>query len=120
MKEYEICEVENKEYNGFLLCLTFENILSYLSQIESDPLISKLKYGTLLIDQLLTTGDGRNRYIRCPFVDGRLNVSAITIVNPNEYYRQLSLRLLRNNVDLLHDSILTEKQKDKIKKGIIF
>lgn len=120
MKEYEICKVKSNEYDGFLLCLTFESILSYLEHIEAEPLITKSKSGTLLIDQLLTTGNGRNRYIRCTFCNGRIDISSVANVNPNEYYRELSLRLLRDNIELLHNSILTDIQMENIIKGIIF
>ena len=120
MKEYEICKVTGNEYDGFLLCLTFESVLTYLERIESEPLITKSKRGTLLIDQLLTSGNGRNRYIRCTFCDGRIDISSVTNVNPNEYYRELSLNLLRDNIELLHNSILTDSQKENIIKGIIF
>lgn len=120
MKEYEICKVTGNEYDGFLLCLTFESVLNYLERIESEPLITKSKYGTLLIDQLLTSGNGRNRYIRCTFCDGRIDISSATNVNPDEYYRKLSLNLLRDNIELLQNSILTDIQKENIIKGIIF
>lgn len=120
MKEYEICKVTSNEYDGFLLCLTFESVLSYLEHIESESLITNSKCGTLLIDQLLTTGNGRNRYICCTFCNGRIDISSITNVNPNEYYREMSLKLLHDNIDLLRNSILTDIQKDNIIRGIIF
>ena len=120
MKAYEICKVASNEYDAFLLCLTFESIFAYLGRIESEPLITKSKCGTLLIDQLLATGNGRNRYIRCEFCDGRIDISSFTNVNPNEYYREISLKLLRGNIELLHNSILTDIQRDNIKRGIIF
>jgi len=120
MKEYEICKVASNEYDAFLLCLTFESILGYLEHIESEPLITKSKCGTLLIDQLLTTGNGRNRYICCKFCDGRIDISSVTNVSPNEYYREISLNLLRDNIELLHNSILTDIQRVNIIRGIIF
>lgn len=120
MKEYEIRNISSSEYDGFLLCLTFESILSYLERIETEPLITKSKHGTLLIDQLLTTGNGRNRYIRCTFCDGRIDISSVTNVNPNNYYREISLNLLRDNIELLHNSILTDIQKDNIIRGVVF
>ena len=61
MKEYTICKLKNREYDGFLLCLTFDSIISYLMTIESEDIISNSK-GVLLIDQLLVTGNGSNRF----------------------------------------------------------
>lgn len=119
MKEYAICEMTDREYDGFLLCLTFESLIGYLDRIETEPLIS-CSNGMLLIDQLLITGNGRNRYICCSFFDGKINTSSVKSVSPSEYYRKLSLNLLQSNYALLHNSILTDAQKEKIKKGIPF
>lgn len=117
MKEYAIYEMTDREYDGFLLCLTFESLIGYLDRIEMEPLIS-CSNGTLLIDQLLITGNGRNRYISCSFYNGKINTSSVKSVLPSEYYRKLSLNLLQKNYALLHNSILTDAQKEKIKKGI--
>lgn len=119
LKEYVLYEMVNREYNGFLLCLTFESLIDYLDRIETEPLISHSN-GTLLIDQLLIAGNGRNRYISCSFSNGKINTSSVTSVSPSEYYRELSIELLRSNYPLLHNSILTDAQKEKIKKGIPF
>lgn len=117
MKKYAIYETVDREYNGFLLCLTFESLIDYLDCIEMEPLIS-CSNGTLLIDQLLITGNGRNRYISCSFFNGKINISSVKNVLPDQYYRNLSLDLLQKNYALLHNSILTDAQKEKIKKGI--
>ena len=119
MKEYVLYEMVNREYNGFLLCLTFESLIDYLDRIETEPLLSRSN-GTLLIDQLLIAGNGRNRYISCSFSNGKINTSSVTSVSPSDYYRELSMELLRSNYPLLHNSILTDAQKEKIKKGIPF
>ena len=94
MKEYAIYEMTNSEYDGFLLCLTFEGLTGYLDRIEMEPLIS-CSNGALLIDQLLITGNGRNRYISCSFSNGKINISSVKSVLPNKYYRKLSLDLLQ-------------------------
>ena len=52
MKEYALSTSCGKDYDGFLLCLTFESVLNYLDSIKAEPLISSSK-GILLIDQLL-------------------------------------------------------------------
>ena len=117
MEKYAICQVRDREYDGFLLCLTFESLIDYLDCIKIEPLIS-CSNGKLLIDQLLITGNGRNRYVSCSFFNGKINVSSVKSVSPNKYYRKLSLCLLQKNYALLHNSILTDAQKEKIKMGI--
>lgn len=119
MKEYALCKPNDREYNGFLLCLTFESIFSYLNHIEAEPLLSHTA-GSLLVDQLLITGNGRNRYISCSFDNGKINMASMKIVSPSEYYRKLSLDLLQHNLQLLHNSILTEYQLECVQKGIVF
>ena len=61
MKEYALSTSCGKDYDGFLLCLTFESVLNYLDSIKAEPLISSSK-GILLIDQLLQNcNDPRER-----------------------------------------------------------
>jgi len=119
MKEYAICKPLRGEYDGFLLCLTFESILSYLTHIEKEQLISTTK-GTLLIDQLLVTGNGRNRFLKCSYSYGKINITTAQNIHPESYFRELSVNLLMQNYALLHNSILTDQQKENIQKGIPF
>ncbi len=119
MKEYVIYKLINKEFDGFLLCLSFDSIANYLENIEKEPMISNSK-GVLLVDQLLVTGDGRNRFILCPFDNGKIDVNSIKNVHPSEDYRKLSVELLQKNFSFLHNSILTDQQKESIKKGVAF
>ncbi len=120
MKEFEICKITSEKYDGFLLCLTFESILTYLDRIEYDPLITDTKNGTLLIDQLLVAGNGRNRYICCSYRNGKIDISTTKNVYPTESYKKISLSLLQRNLQLLKNSILTDTQKDSIINGIAF
>lgn len=119
MKEYVIQQLNNKEYDIFLLCLTFESILSYIKHIEHEQLILKSK-GILLVDQLLVTGNGKNRFLSCLFDHGRIDLSTVKTICPQEYYRRISIDLLKKNIELLHNSILTDRQRESIKKGIAF
>lgn len=119
IKEYTIYRLEDGEYDAFLLCLTFESILNYLRSIEDEIMVSETK-GVLLIDQLLVTGNGKNRFMRCPFDHGILDVNAAQNVIPSEYYKILSVQLLQQNYALLENSILTDQQKCNVKKGIAF
>lgn len=119
MKEYAIRKLLGKEYDGLLLCLTFDSILSYLTNVEDEPIISNSK-GTLLIDQLLITGNGRNRFISCSFDHGKIDLSSTQNVFPSDYYKSISIDLLQENFALLQNSILSDKQKEKIKHKVIF
>ena len=117
MKEYALSTSCGKDYDGFLLCLTFESVLNYLDSIKAEPLISSSK-GILLIDQLLVSGNGKNRFFSCLFDHGEINLSTAQTVLPADYYRKLATQLLRDNIPRLKYSILTDQQKESIRKGI--
>ncbi|MBS5334562.1 MAG: type II toxin-antitoxin system RnlB family antitoxin [Firmicutes bacterium] len=119
MKEYAIQRLNDREYDSFLLCLTFESILNYIEHIEHEQLILKSK-GVLLVDQLLVTGNGKNRFILCSFDHGKIDLSTVKTICPQEYYKKISIDLLQKNFELLHNSILTDKQREDIKHGILF
>lgn len=118
MKEYVLQRLNNKEYDGFLLCLTFENILNYMASIENEAMISGTK-GLLLVDQLLVTGNGKNRFMLCPFEYGKVDISAVKNIYPSEYYKKLAGRLLLKNYTRLHNSILTDQQLSDVKNGVV-
>lgn len=119
MKEYSICELSGKEYDRFLLCLTFDSVMNYLGNIEEEPIISGSK-GTIIIDQLLVAGNGRNRFIICPYNYGELDIESAKNVVPSEWCKKMSVDLLRENLESLHNSILTDRQRECIRQGIAF
>ncbi len=112
-------EIDFCGYDRFLLCLTFESIVNYLTEIESAPAMIKCS-GKILIDQLLVTGDGDNRFISCSFLDGKLDMPTAQIVIPDRRFRSITVKLLHDNFVYVEHSILTEHQRERIKKGISF
>lgn len=106
-------------YDRFLLCLTFESIVNYLSEIESAPEMVTCS-GKVLIDQLLVTGDGDNRFISCNFLNGKLDMATAQIVIPDGRFRSITTERLHENYIYVEHSILTEHQRECIKKGISF
>lgn len=117
MSDYVIIKLNDGRYNAFLLCLTFESILNYLESIEKELIIQQ-NHGNILIDQLLVTGNGPNRFLSCFFSHGKLDISSAHAATPGTHYRELSLRLLQRNYSSLRNSILTNQQRDNIKRGI--
>lgn len=116
------CLIEKVDFCGydrFLLCLTFESIANYLTEIESAPEIVRCS-GEILIDQLLVTGDGDNRFISCSLQDGKLDMATARIVIPDGRFRKITAELLHDNFVYVEHSILTEYQRECIKKGIVF
>jgi hypothetical protein len=119
VRNYLLYQLQNDQYDYFVVCLTYESILNYLSQLENDQLLRD-KSGVLLIDQLLVTGNGRNRFIACDFRDGEINLSTARKVVPDNKYKCLTVKLLQQNYDLLQCSILSDHQRELIMEGQTF
>jgi hypothetical protein len=119
MGNYVLYQLSNDKYDHLLLCLTYESILNYLDQLENDKLLRN-KSGTLLIDQLLVTGNGRNRFIACEFRDGEIILSTARNVVPENKFRDLTIKLLQVNYELLKCSILSDHQRELIMEGQAF
>lgn len=119
MKDFIVHAIENKDYNNFLLCLSFESITNYVESIEKDFHITN-KTGKILIDQLLVTGNGRNRFISCEIYKGKLNLNSIRPVEPNAMFKKLTIQILKENQEYVKYSILTDYQKKCIQEESIF
>ena len=119
MNEYIIFDTNADGYDKHVLCLTFESILSYIGKIES-ALAKEIIEGKVLIDQLLITGNGANRFMSCKFSNGRLDFETAQIVTPAESFRRETIEWLHDNYSFVENSILTEEQRQKIKDNIAF
>lgn len=119
MNEYIIFDTDVDGYDKHVLCLTFESILSYIGKIES-ALAEETRNERILIDQLLITGNGTNRFVSCKFSNGRLDPETAQIVTPAESFRRETIEWLHNNYSFIENSILTEEQRQKIKDNIAF
>lgn len=119
MNSYLIEKINFCGYDRFIICLTFESIVNYLSEIESAPEMFTYS-GKVLIDQLLVTGNGDNRFIECSFLNGKLNMSTAQIVIPNDRFRNITTERLYENYIYIEHSILTEYQRECIRKKISF
>lgn len=117
MKEYTIYPLKNKEYDYYVLCLTFES--DYINSLKDD--LSQLKKdGKLLIDQVMITGNSDNRFAAFNYKDGKIDLSSGKNTNPDKYYRQLTSKLLKENYGCVQYSILTDDERYCIQNGIGF
>lgn len=119
MSEYIIFNTNVDGYDKYVLCLTFESLLSYIRKIEI-ALAEGKQEEKILIDQLLITGNGRNRFISCVFSDGRLDFRTAQIVIPSEFFRKETVEWLHDNYSYVENSILTEEQRQKIMDNTAF
>ena len=74
----------------------------------------------ILIDQLLITGNGSNRFMSCIFSNGRLDFKTAQIVTPSEFFRKETVEWLHDNYSYVENSILTEEQRQMKKDKIVF
>lgn len=119
MDEFTIIQLNNDSYDIFLLCLTFESIATYKQSIESSNYI-RGQSGKILIDQLLVTGNGSNRFICCDYFNGVLDFASVKIVQVNEYFKSITVKWLHDHNEYVKYSILTEKQRQYIRNCIPF
>lgn len=115
MNEYKILKTNVEGYDRLVLCLTSESLLAYIKKIERS-LSGADTEETILIDQLLITGDGANRFMSCLFKKGKLDFRTAHTVVPAEYYRKKTIEFLHDNYWYVENSILTEAQRQKIKE----
>lgn len=119
MNEYTILKTSAKDYDRLVLCLSSESLLSYIKKIEQTLAKDNLD-GKVLIDQLLITGDGTNRFMSFSFSHGKIDIKTAQTVNPPKHYRKQTVEWLHNNYCYIEHSILTAKQRQKIKDNIVF
>ena len=118
-KEYLIREAHTDEFEIYIVCLSFESIANYLEKISQEDLIQNSK-GKILIDQLLITGNGKNRFLLCEFDHGNIVVESAENINPDETYKEKTIKLLNKNKEIVENSILTDSEKDNIYNNIVF
>jgi hypothetical protein len=110
--------IHSKEYNYFIICLSYESILNYINDIEKEIGENKDKK-TILIDQLLVTGNGRNRFLSVDICDGKIDFTSAKNVDAKQYYHQLTCSELKRNKDILKYCILTDRQVNMILEGLV-
>lgn len=116
MEKYVLKKLNIDSCAYFVVSLTYEGILDYIEEIES-----KIEYEEniriILIDQLLTTGNNKNRFISCECKEGKIRLFTAKNVIGIEKIRKLSSQILRDNYKIIENSILTRNQKQSIKEG---
>lgn len=116
MNNFVLHEI-NKE-NLLLVCLDHNSFIAYVPEMQDDEHIQSNE-GNLIIDQLLVTGDGNNRFLLCGFSHGRISLNEAQVISHEDTreYRKISSRILNNNFNMLEYSILTDKQLEMIHNG---
>lgn len=116
MKKFEIIELSS--LNALLIqTLVSESPFDFLSEIQ-DELSSISFSGSVIIDELLHSGNNEERFIGCEFKDGAFTNNSFRFlkVQKQDPIRRHIGDYLRKNPDELRLSGLTSYQIDLIKK----
>lgn len=115
--DIKIIKIKENDIGWYVIGLTYISILEYfpLIQLEVEKDVSYT--GSILIDQLLSAGNGKNRFIQCVVKHGKIDLSTAKNIMPQELFKKITSEELRRNQKVLDNSILTEKQRSLIKQG---
>lgn len=120
MNEYVVYKIRDNDYCVLILGISFEGVLAKLSEIEQ-TLKNEHVTGWVVMDSLLKTGGGQNRFSSAYFDGKKILVSTTkNVVIPRESnIRKSSTYYLKSHPELLRYSILSEQQKKLIEHGVV-
>lgn len=115
--DIKIIRVNEDSIGWYVIGLTHESILEYFPMIQLEVGKDAFYTGNILFDQLLSTGNGKNRFIQCTVKEGKIDLSTAKNIVPQELFKIITSEELRRNRKVLDNSILTERQRLLITKG---
>lgn len=119
MKKYTIVETNAEDYKRLIICLSYESLVSYMEIIEQE-LTKENVEGTVLVDQLFLTGNDIDRFMSISFSHGKFDADTAAVADPPRCCREETVAWLHDNYQYVEYSILTAKQRQKVKDNIAF
>jgi hypothetical protein len=118
MSNFSILELSDKKYDLLVIMKTYEAPFGFLDQIAKE-LTDRRFVGTILVDELLHSGNNDERFIRAFFDGEKFDKSAFMFesIDRRNEIRKISCETLRNELDIIDYSILNNAQKCLISKG---
>ena len=116
---YKIYYLSSGSYDCLIICLSYESIFNYIDDLQNDLCIKGIINGNILIDQLLISGNGKNRFLSIKIKNGFFDLTSANNVEADHYYHQLTSFELKRDKALLDHSILSSKQIAMILGGCI-
>ena len=102
-------------YDYLIVCLNYDSVLTHIKEIEH--IIDKDYEGKILVDQLLSSGNGINRFIECDYGKGKININTFKNAIVTDDMRKESEEIMKSHPLELLRSILPKSMKDKIIRG---
>ncbi len=114
MKTFEIRKLNGTDYSYLVLSTSYVNPIENLSEIEKN-LEDSLRI-KVLFDLLLSNGNSTNRFIEGIF-DGKRFIDFKVCENVDSDIKKESGKYYQENLELLHNSVLSGPQRFLISKG---
>ena len=107
-------------YTAIVVIKTSDSPFDLLKSI-SEVLANQKIEGLVLIDQLLHSGSGSERFIEAKFENGLFNMTSFRFVSipKNSRLRAVVCNWLREDLERLEYSDLTAAQRKMIRQGIV-
>ena len=115
--DIKIIKIEENDIGWYVIGLTYKSIFEYFSLIQKEVAKDVLFSGAIVIDQLLSAGNGKNRFIQCLVKEGQIDLSTAKNIFPTDLFKKMTSEELRRNSQALDNSILTERQRLLIRRG---
>ena len=116
---YKTHYLSSGNYDCLVTCLSYESVFTFIDNLKNEFYDKKLQNGNILIDQLLITGNGKNRFLELNINDGDFVLTSAKNVNADHFYRQLTSSELKKNKSLLDHSILSSRQISMVLRGCV-
>ena len=115
--DIKIIRIDEDSIGWYVIGLTYRSILEYFPMIQLEVEKDAFYTGSILIDQLLSAGNGKNRFIQCTVKEGKIDLTTAKNIVPQELFKKITSEELRRNRKVLDNSILTERQRLLIAQG---
>lgn len=119
MNNFELIKTDCEKYKMIILMKTYEAPFQYLNEISEA--LKKINYiGTVLIDELMHSGNNNDRFIKGFFNGEQFDKKQFSFepIERRSNIRKYSCDFLRNELDIADYSILNSNQRKLISKGI--
>ncbi|WP_286934697.1 MULTISPECIES: type II toxin-antitoxin system RnlB family antitoxin [Aminobacterium] len=116
---YKTYYLSSGVYDCLVVCLSYESIFTYIDALQDELNSKGIRKGKVLIDQLLISGNGKNRFLSINIDDGTFVLTSAQNVRADHFYHQLTSSELKRDKGLLDNSILSPKQISLILAGCV-
>lgn len=107
-----------------ILCVDGYTLVVLLTHENTVEILKSLKFpnttSSIIVDQVLSTGNSSNRYIKIPINNQKVNLRGAVEITGTRFLRFHSSLLFSKHLSQLENSILTQEQLSCIRKKRAF